>query len=82
MPGGSAVKPGDVVKAMNGKTIRIERPDHDGRVVLADALAYAACFAPKLTINVATLSRKYSFTVYYWVYEIEGFEELCIYFGH
>ncbi|MBO4316674.1 MAG: aminopeptidase, partial [Mailhella sp.] len=57
MPGGSAVKPGDVVRAKNGKTIEIVNTDAEGRLVLADALAYAAeKFSPGLMIDIATLT--------------------------
>lgn len=41
MPSGKAYKPGDILKAMNGKTIEIVNTDAEGRLVLADALAYA-----------------------------------------
>ena len=41
MPGGGAQRPGDVVVAMNGKTIEIDNTDAEGRLVLADALTYA-----------------------------------------
>jgi len=41
MPGGRALKPGDVVKAFNGKTIEVLNTDAEGRLVLADALSYA-----------------------------------------
>lgn len=41
MPSGKAVKPGDVLRAMNGKTIEVVNTDAEGRLVLADALAYA-----------------------------------------
>ena len=46
MPGGRAYKPGDVLTAMNGKTIEIISTDAEGRLILADALAYAARFEP------------------------------------
>ena len=42
MPSGTAIKPGDVVTALNGKTIEIINTDAEGRLILADALAYAA----------------------------------------
>ena len=45
LPSGHAYKPGDVLTAMNGKTIEIISTDAEGRLVLADALAYAARFA-------------------------------------
>uniref|UniRef100_A0A1B6BYN6 Cytosol aminopeptidase n=1 Tax=Clastoptera arizonana TaxID=38151 RepID=A0A1B6BYN6_9HEMI len=56
MPGGRATKPGDVVTAMNGKTIKIDNTDAEGRLVLADALCYAATFKPKFTLDIATLT--------------------------
>jgi leucyl aminopeptidase len=57
MPGGSASRPGDVVKAMNGKTIEILNTDAEGRLVLADAVAYAErTFRPAVIVDVATLT--------------------------
>ncbi|XP_046685530.1 cytosol aminopeptidase-like [Homalodisca vitripennis] len=56
MPSGSATKPGDVVVAMNGKTIQVDNTDAEGRLVLADALCYAAQFTPKFTLDIATLT--------------------------
>lgn len=56
MPGGRAYKPGDVLTAMNGKTIEIISTDAEGRLVLADALAYAARFQPKAVVDLATLT--------------------------
>ncbi len=57
MPSGRAIKPGDVVSAMNGKTIEILNTDAEGRVVLADALSYAAeKVHPDIMIDVATLT--------------------------
>jgi leucyl aminopeptidase len=56
MPGGRALKPGDVVKAFNGKTIEVLNTDAEGRLVLADALAYAASKKPDLLIDIATLT--------------------------
>ncbi len=57
MPSGSATKPGDVVKAMNGKTIEILNTDAEGRLVLADGLAYAVeKFKPQAVIDIATLT--------------------------
>ena len=41
LPGGKATKPGDIVKAMNGKTIEVINTDAEGRLILADALCYA-----------------------------------------
>jgi leucyl aminopeptidase len=56
MPGGGAIKPGDVVRACNGKTIEVLNTDAEGRLVLADALAYAAAAKPDLLIDLATLT--------------------------
>jgi leucyl aminopeptidase len=56
MLGGSATKVMDVVRAKNGKTIEVSNTDAEGRLVLADALAYAEKFNPKLIVDVATLT--------------------------
>ena len=56
MPSGSAYRPGDVVKAMDGTTIEILNTDAEGRVTLADALAYAKTFEPDIIIDLATLT--------------------------
>ncbi|RUS84194.1 hypothetical protein EGW08_008034 [Elysia chlorotica] len=56
MPSGKANKPGDVVTAMNGKTIQVDNTDAEGRLILADALCYAETFHPKLILDVATLT--------------------------
>ena len=56
MPSGSAYKPSDVVKALNGVTIEVVNSDAEGRVVLADGLAHAQSFAPQAIVDVATLT--------------------------
>ncbi len=57
MPGGGAIRPGDVLTAMNGKTIEIVSTDAEGRLVLADALAYAeARLNPAAVVDLATLT--------------------------
>jgi leucyl aminopeptidase len=56
MPSGHAYRPGDVVRAMNGKTIEILNTDAEGRVTLADAIAYAATLKPDAIIDLATLT--------------------------
>ena len=56
MPGGGAQRPGDVVKAMNGKTIEIDNTDAEGRLVLADAVAYASSLGLPRIVDVATLT--------------------------
>jgi len=56
LPGGSSVKPGDVVKSMSGQTIEILNTDAEGRLVLCDALTYAERFKPRAVIDIATLT--------------------------
>jgi len=56
MPGGRAVKPGDVVTAANGMTIEINNTDAEGRLVLADALSYAHRLKPDAVLDLATLT--------------------------
>lgn len=56
MPGGKASRPSDVVKAMNGKTIEILNTDAEGRLVLADAVAYAEKQGANRIIDMATLT--------------------------
>ncbi len=56
MPGGKAQRPGDVVRAMNGKTIEIDNTDAEGRLVLADAMAYARSIGLTRLVDVATLT--------------------------
>lgn len=56
LPGGSAAKPGDVVRSMSGKTIEIKNTDAEGRLILADALHYAGRFKPEAIIDIATLT--------------------------
>ncbi|MBI2995366.1 MAG: leucyl aminopeptidase [Candidatus Melainabacteria bacterium] len=56
MPSGSAYKPGDVIRAMNGKTIEILNTDAEGRVTLADAISYAAKQKPDEIVDLATLT--------------------------
>ena len=57
MPDGGAIRPADVLRAMNGKTIEIISTDAEGRLVLADALAYAdARLSPAAVVDVATLT--------------------------
>ena len=56
MPGGRAQRPGDVVRAMNGKTIEIDNTDAEGRLVLADAAAYARSIGLDRFVDVATLT--------------------------
>ena len=56
MPGGSAQRPGDVVRAMNGKSIEVINTDAEGRLILADALSYACGQGLNRLVDVATLT--------------------------
>ena len=56
MPSGRATKPGDVVTSMSGKTIEVLNTDAEGRLVLCDALTYAARFEPIEVVDIATLT--------------------------
>jgi len=56
MPSGRAVKPGDVVTSLSGKTVEILNTDAEGRLILCDALAYAERLKPRVVIDIATLT--------------------------
>lgn len=56
MPGGKATKPGDIVKAMNGKTIEVINTDAEGRLILADGLVYARKLGATKIVDAATLT--------------------------
>ena len=56
MPGGGAIKPGDIITTLAGHTVEIVNTDAEGRLVLADALTYAEQFNPRLVIDIATLT--------------------------
>ena len=56
MPGGAASKPGDIVTSMSGQTVEILNTDAEGRLILCDALTYAARYKPDTVIDVATLT--------------------------
>ncbi|MDD5339793.1 MAG: leucyl aminopeptidase [Candidatus ainarchaeum sp.] len=56
MPSGSAQKPGDIITAYNGKTIEVLNTDAEGRLILADTLAYVAEAKPRAIIDLATLT--------------------------
>jgi leucyl aminopeptidase len=56
MPGGNATKPGDVLRAMNGKTIEVVNTDAEGRLILADALCWAVKEDMRPIVDVATLT--------------------------
>ena len=56
MPGGRATKPGDILTMLSGKTVEVQNTDAEGRLILADGLAYAARLKPACVIDVATLT--------------------------
>ena len=71
MPGGSAQKPGDIVKTQSGKSIEIINTDAEGRLILADGLEYAVReFDPDALIDVATLTGAIVIAL---GYEVAGF---------
>jgi leucyl aminopeptidase len=56
MPGGRAVKPGDIATSASGQTVEILNTDAEGRLILSDALHYARRFQPAAVIDIATLT--------------------------
>ena len=56
MPSGSAIRPGDILNMRNGKTIEVMNTDAEGRLIMADALAYASESKPDVICDVATLT--------------------------
>ena len=56
LPSGTAQRPGDILTSYSGKTIEVINTDAEGRLVLADALAYADKFKPKAIVDIATLT--------------------------
>jgi leucyl aminopeptidase len=56
MPSGTAIKPGDVITQYNGKTVEVNNTDAEGRLILADALAYAVELGAERLVDLATLT--------------------------
>ncbi|MDZ7780058.1 MAG: leucyl aminopeptidase [Gemmatimonadota bacterium] len=56
MPSGAAVKPGDVIRTLAGKTVEVINTDAEGRLILADALAYGSRLEPAAMVDCATLT--------------------------
>ncbi len=56
MPSGTAVKPGDIITQYNGKTVEVNNTDAEGRLILADALAYCAELGAERIVDIATLT--------------------------
>ncbi len=76
--GEEAMKPGDIVRAMNGKTIEITNTDAEGRVVLADALSYAARYRPDALVDLATLTGSAIVALGYYAAAILGNDRTLI----
>ncbi len=56
MPSGTAIKPGDIITQYNGKTVEVNNTDAEGRLILADALAYAVELGAERLVDLATLT--------------------------
>jgi leucyl aminopeptidase len=56
MPSGNAIKPGDIITQYNGKTVEVNNTDAEGRLILADALAYAIEQGADRVVDIATLT--------------------------
>jgi leucyl aminopeptidase len=56
MPSGTAIKPGDIITQYNGKTVEVNNTDAEGRLILADALAYAIELGAGRVVDIATLT--------------------------
>jgi len=56
MPGGRAIKPGDILKTLSGLTVEVQNTDAEGRLILADGLNYATRFKPSAIVDIATLT--------------------------
>ncbi len=56
MPSGRAIRPGDILTSLSGKTIEVLNTDAEGRLILADALTYVGRYQPRVVIDLATLT--------------------------
>ena len=56
LPDGAALKPGDIITSLSGKTVEIITTDAEGRLILSDALTYASRYQPAAIIDLATLT--------------------------
>lgn len=56
LPSGSAMRPGDILRLSSGVTVEVDNTDAEGRIILADALAWAARFRPDVVVDLATLT--------------------------
>lgn len=71
MPGCAAMRPGDIVRACNGKSIVIESTDCAGRLCLADALAYSHVYWPRFIIDVGTMAGGEFCFIYFFLLQIQ-----------
>ncbi|PSN55628.1 Cytosol aminopeptidase [Blattella germanica] len=55
--GGKSLRPGDVVFTCKNKTIQIANPDHEGRIIMADAMQYGATLEPRLLVTITTMTK-------------------------
>lgn len=78
MPSGSALKPGDVIYAMNGKSIEIINTDAEGRLILADALCYASSRSARCIVDIATLTGACTVALGEWAIGLLGNDEQLI----
>ena len=79
MPSGTAYRPGDIVRSMSGKTIEILNTDAEGRVVLADALHYAATkYSPEAMVDLATLTGACMIALGPWATGVFGSDEKLV----
>ena len=56
LPSGTAVKPGDVIRGLSGKSIEVINTDAEGRLILSDALTFACRLSPRAIVDLATLT--------------------------
>jgi leucyl aminopeptidase len=78
LPGGSAFKPGDILIHQNGMTSEIDNTDAEGRLILADALGFAARFAPSVVIDLATLTGAVVVALGHYVTGMMGNDQACM----
>jgi leucyl aminopeptidase len=56
LPGGNAVKPGDILNSLSGQTVEVLNTDAEGRLILSDALTYVGRYEPRAVVDMATLT--------------------------
>lgn len=56
LPSGTALRPGDILTHLNGMTSEVDNTDAEGRLILADAIAYAKKYSPEIVVDLATLT--------------------------